>query len=397
MGPGNVTRILAVCAVLEVSLAACQLDSAPLQAKLRLADAGAKSASQNGAAAWAAAAFGVGVLPGRDDDDAGAGLISALPNGEACTQDAECASQHCNSGLCCGGGECCKSAADCGPADAVIILCDDPRQCQGTRGRSACSDFHCDRVAVEEDDSACTDEVKVDSCGDYRSVYCDGRPKQERPPCPTSCADDSACDPGVTCQSGVCGGKPAPTEPTTTPPPAPPAAMPCASDKDCGDGRCRDGQCCDAKDKDCVASAPVDTALRGRCMRAVAPDIMPGACKACACEHCGQEVVDCNDSPDPSRTNRCRTFSTCGYYAGCSDSCTAGKEDACLVKKCFCGQGNTACTTPYGPCSEALSSAGESSDFAQLVARTTDPAYPLYYARAVAECVSTHCENECSR
>jgi hypothetical protein len=328
-------------------------------------------------------------------------------DGEACDSDLECASDHCNSGLCCAEGECCHSLADCAAEGEVALICDRPADCQGGRGRYTCQAYRCRIREVADDDSACTDEVKVDGCGSYRSVYCNGEPEQSRPSCPEICTDDSDCDPGMACSGGTCGASGMIAEPMSVPrpEPEPEPAEPdpesgmqsepeCETARDCDSGRCTDGRCCRPDSEDCPSERSGTAGQQQRCRDVFARNVVPDACRECACGRCAVSALGCFDSGDPSHNMRCSSVTTCGFFAGCLTGCEESNA-SCLGERCYCGQGNTACAVPYGPCVESISAAGETGNPQQLLERTGDSEYPLYYATQFAACMRNECGREC--
>jgi len=52
-------------------------------------------------------------------------------NGARCSDDGECKSGHCDSGLCCESGDCCNEPGDCPSGYTVAATCSDPAHCQG--------------------------------------------------------------------------------------------------------------------------------------------------------------------------------------------------------------------------------------------------------------------------
>ncbi len=126
-----------------------------------------------------------------------------LPDGELCENGFECRSDHCQNGVCCAGGDCCREVADCGDAYAHELRCDDPATCQGSSGAAACVNAVCTTIA-SPDDSACYAELLADECGPYPPIYCTGEIEQQVA-CATSCASDDDCDfETAHCSGGVC-------------------------------------------------------------------------------------------------------------------------------------------------------------------------------------------------
>ena len=151
------------------------------------------------------------------------------PNGGTCDEDTDCTSGHCDSGYCCGSGDCCVTASECGSS---TIVCDDPAMCQGTRGDSTCIDNMCGVMAGIADDSACSEGLVASDCGLYQPVQCNGMTDQTPPVCATSCTLDSQCIDSAHCDLGSCV-------------PDRPAGGTCGRDDDCVAGLfCVDGVCC---------------------------------------------------------------------------------------------------------------------------------------------------------
>jgi hypothetical protein len=308
-------------------------------------------------------------------------------DGQRCADDGACASAHCNSGLCCAEGDCCRRAADCAGDSEVALICEHPEDCQGSRGRYACEKNRCRIRDLEPDDSACTDEVRVDRCGFYRSVYCNGESEQSRPLCPEACSDNTDCDPTAVCTDGVCDAPGAVSESV-------PEAE-CEIDRDCDSGLCTGGRCCRPESEDCPSERSGSEDEQRRCLDVFTRNAIPETCRQCACERCAVSMLACLDSGDQSRNARCRSVTTCGYFAGCLGNC-ADSDSGCFGERCYCGQGNSSCTVPYGPCVESITVAGETGDPEQLLERARDSAYPLYYATQFTQCMSDECGSECA-
>jgi hypothetical protein len=328
---------------------------------------------------------------GPDEFELASGTVQR-EDGEPCATDGECASDHCDSGLCCAEGECCRSGADCAGGGEVALICDRPADCQGIRGRYACQEHRCRMREVEDDDSACTDEVKVDGCGAYRSVYCSGESEQSRPRCPEACSDDADCDPRMACSGGACDAPDVVSESMPEPEAEPEAE--CETDGDCDSGRCTEARCCRPESEDCPSERTGSAGEQQRCRDILARNVVPEACRECACERCAVSALGCFDSGDRSLNMRCSSVTTCGLFSGCLDECDEANA-SCLGERCYCGQGNSSCAVPYGPCVESITAAGETGDPEQLLERTGDREYPLYYATQFAECMTNECGREC--
>jgi hypothetical protein len=327
--------------------------------------------------------------PGESELDSG---TVQRDDGEPCSSDAECASDHCNGGFCCAEGDCCQSDIDCEGGGEVVLRCDRPAKCQGSRGRFTCQEHRCQIGPVEDDDSACTDEVKVDGCGAYRSVYCNGEPEQRRPGCPEACSDDADCDPGAACSGGVCGEPDAVSE---SMPEAEPMSEPeCEDDDDCDRGGCTEGRCCRPDSEDCPSEGTSTADEQERCFDVFGRNVVPEPCRACACERCTASALACLDSGGDRSSNRCSSVTTCGFFSGCLSGCNEANA-SCLGEACYCGQGNSSCTVPYGPCVESITAAAETGDPDEVLERTGDPAYPLYDATRFAQCMRNECGREC--
>ncbi len=129
----------------------------------------------------------------------------ALPNGDACTNDSECASAHCQNGFCCTNGDCCAGPGDCPAWYSGEPFCDHNENCQGQRTYATCTNSACGSANID-DDAGCTDHIMASACGAYPAVYCNGAASQTAPSCPTSCATAADCDAGthIDCVDGAC-------------------------------------------------------------------------------------------------------------------------------------------------------------------------------------------------
>lgn len=174
-------------------------------------------------------------IPTAHCDDGG--CEDDYDNGEACDEDSDCSSNHCDNGYCCGAGAtCCNVDMNCPGWPGVGTVCDTPEDCQGSRGVVSCNTttYECETTSGVPDDTACTDTVLASDCGLYTDIFCDGSDDQPRPTCPTSCTADSQCDDSAHCDS-FCF-------------PDVPDGDPCDEASDCVSGYCNNGFCCSGGD-----------------------------------------------------------------------------------------------------------------------------------------------------
>ena len=121
-----------------------------------------------------------------------------MANGQACDEDLDCDSAHCQNGFCCDAGDCCQTANDCPSEYIASATCAIADTCQGHRVDPVCSSFACTTKNVD-DDSACTLGTESKDCGLFVSVWCSGEFDQSEPACLTECSDDAHCDEGSHC------------------------------------------------------------------------------------------------------------------------------------------------------------------------------------------------------
>jgi len=140
--------------------------------------------------------------PALVEEDAGSTPPSS-GDGETCSEDADCASGHCDHEVCCSAGDCCLRDADCEGGDTGVT-CEDRATCQGRRGVIGCEDHRCVAATGSDDDSACGKRVKANDCGPYPAVFCNGKREQDEPVCADACSDDADCDAEAHCDDDVC-------------------------------------------------------------------------------------------------------------------------------------------------------------------------------------------------
>lgn len=246
--------------------------------------------------------------------NAGGACVPDEPDGGACNDAAECQSGHCQNGFCCASGDCCNNDSACNDYD-VASVCDDATSCQGTRVDGVCNaQKQCTAVAAG-DDSGCNG-LEANDCGPYPAEQCGAGQDQTAPPCASSCASDTDCDPSAHCDGGTC---------------VPDAGQGgfCDEPSDCDSGlSCVDSVCC-------------NTACNGGCEACDLPG-NEGTCTL---------VGDGND-PD----NECGSLSCAGYYWGwTADTCyqkadVSGAEATC--------NGGGACRTQAQECSDQTTKGG---------------------------------------
>jgi hypothetical protein len=151
-------------------------------------------------------------------------------DGERCSDDGECASGHCDSGLCCEAGDCCNEPDDCPSGYTVEPTCSDPESCQGAASEADCVDHVC-QARVREDDSACDADVVARTCRGM-VIGCLGTEEQsDPPPCPPDCSSDDDCPEDRFCRDGDCL-------------PDLPDGERCDGATMCTSGYCGNGYCC---------------------------------------------------------------------------------------------------------------------------------------------------------
>ena len=239
--------------------------------------------------------------------DAGSSCVPDEPNGDACQDNAECQSGHCQNGFCCANGDCCAADNDCNAYDTPPV-CSTPGACQGSRVDGVCSAASQCTTQSVADDSGCAG-IEANSCGTYPSVFCSSMQTQMTPLCPSSCMDDNGCDVSAHCSPGM-----------TCEPDQGPGGF-CTTSAQCTGGlSCVDNVCC-------------NSACNGPCQ---ACDL-PGSVGTCSNVPNGQD-------PD----NECGGVSCVGYYHGYSGDSCLRKADV-PANTASCGGGG-ACRTQATEC-----------------------------------------------
>ncbi|MCK5688896.1 hypothetical protein KAI87_06485, partial [Myxococcota bacterium] len=108
-------------------------------------------------------------------------------NGALCGLGSDCESGHCQNGFCCESGDCCSTSTDCPSSYNGDATCTDEVTCQGERFAATCNNNICaEATNASDDDSACTQQMLSDACGDAIEIYCTGEVVQNAPVCVTS-------------------------------------------------------------------------------------------------------------------------------------------------------------------------------------------------------------------
>jgi hypothetical protein len=221
--------------------------------------------------------------------------VADLPDGIACTEDSDCASDHCQNGYCCASGDCCAQPAQCPAGLSQAPVCNDETTCQGTRRDAQCLSHICVQSPPIPDDTACGPTIEALDCSPLLPVFCKGTPSQTPPVCAETCANDSECKLGFHCDD-VCeldlgeGGS-------------------CNEDSDCASGHCQNGFCCQKGD---CCSVPSDCPLSY-----ASPPLCdePSDCQGnridatCNSSECGSLML-----PDDSACDAAEVANSCGLF-----------------------------------------------------------------------------------
>lgn len=234
-------------------------------------------------------------------------------DGELCGADGDCESGHCLHDICCEGGDCCLTEADCPTTivDGIQLACNEPSTCQGKGGAVSCQSFLCVADGDVPNDSACTTQHMAKECAPYKPVFCNGMVEQEEPLCPTSCTSDSACIEGAHCDDGTAtcvmdtedGGQ-------------------CSADEDCASHHCDRNICCESGDCCSGPEMCLRYASRPMCVRA---ETCTGSLAVPVCEasQCGSREM-----PSPNACDG-TVVETCGLYPDVV--CRAGVRSPCAT------------------------------------------------------------------
>jgi hypothetical protein len=231
------------------------------------------------------------------------GSCGPKPDGAACSQDGDCASNHCADGVCCYSackGPCvsCDLVGKEGICASIQEGLKDPHGICHDQGGSSCGQTGaCDGFGgcalYPRDTTVCG----APSCsGDVVNTArtCDGLGTCRAPgllscspalcrdgACISVCTSDSDCDPGHACVNGSCGPKQ--------------TGQPCAAGTECATGFCADGVCC-------------NSACNAGCKSCALPQTL-GKCTAVAA-----------GASDPHNTCATQDVSTCGTNGRCDGS-----------------------------------------------------------------------------
>ncbi len=243
-------------------------------------------------------------------------------NGQPCSKDSGCISNHCVDKVCCNSacsGACtaCNLAGRLGTCLPVDAGKPDPRALCTDQGAASCGHTGtCDGVggcAKYRRDTQCL----MPSCTGNRlntAGTCDGLGTCRAPgvqdchpfrcvggACTKSCVADSDCDTDTICQNHTCGPKP--------------NGFTCGGPAECASGFCADGVCC-------------ESACTGTCLSCALPG-SPGHCLMVAA-----------DTPDPREvcqdtgTASCGTNGKCDGIGGCEKYAVG---TPCAGEKCESG------------------------------------------------------------
>ncbi len=236
-----------------------------------------------------------------------------LLNGDQyCLEDTECLSEYCevDSGVCCGGGDCCLHDGECGG-----FACDDLHSCitdcNGNSGRCApgyyCTGTVCEPATPNGETCLADDDCASGHCDPATNICCDGG---------DCCLDVTDCDPGNECTDVFCS-----------------AGYQCYSTSRNDGESCSDGQFCNG----------VERCDGGLCVPG--PDPCP-ATTVCLFSECDEGADQCNGTPrNAGETCSDPLFCLGGVAMVCNDT------GRCMDP----GTGTPPCTAPTGdPCTQPV-------------------------------------------
>jgi len=294
--------------------------------------------------------------------------VPNLPDGGSCDEASDCAGGRCQNLYCCASGDCCATAADCADATwSEAATCDTASVCDGQRVDKLCGDgARCVKSAPVDDDSACGAGVVANTCGDYTSVTCTGAANQaSAPACPTSCINDSQCDPSAHCD-GTC---------------VPDVAdgTGCDEASDCTSGHCQNGFCCGGPNNDCCASASDCPASYASAPACVDPARCDGLRSVATCPPATRICGTQPGVPDDRACGPTTEASNCDLYPSvyCSGAATQDPTRPTCA---------TSCTTDASCDEDAYCKAGTPK-------RCTADEPDGGQCTSDAQCQSEHCDN----
>ncbi len=283
-------------------------------------------------------------------------------DGNACDEDSDCQSSHCQNGFCCAHGDCCQQADQCPGFGTFSPTCDDPTTCQGSRGEAVCNaNSICSTNGMVQDDSACKATTVADDCGFYKPVFCTGAGTQTAPACPTSCANNNDCDANAwcnpqnhTCQGDLDDGGSCGTD-----------------DARCKSDHCQNGFCCGAGD--CCVTAQDCPGSYSTAPTCTSPSACDGDADVATCV--SNECATQTNVDDDSACTGTTVASTCGPY-----------------KSIFC-TGAATQTTPLCPDSCTSDSDCDTNAYCNAAGHCVPDESDGGSCAGNQQCVSNHCQN----
>ena len=320
------------------------------------------------------------------------------PTGADATADSDCPSQCGNNVIepdetcdpqascpVCSVTDVCLSVSKTGSADGCNISCSitTPSVCMPGDG---CCPEPCNPGNDSDCSTTCNNNT-VDA-----NETCDGTGDRA---CPTSCDDGNACTTDY--QSGspshcnvVCTH--VPVTAALSGDGCCPTGASANTDSDCvaecGNGKTEQGEACDDGNKQpgdgCSAECKQESGI-DRCVAQLEGDRRP-ECARCNCEKCQDLVLDCYATDNAEDNQLCTSLVDCGLTRMCaSESCYCGSSS---LATCIFGTGN-------GPCKAEVEAAGRTTIPGELVSRSSNTAFPLGRANALAACARDNCAAEC--